>query len=138
MAGTIQFEKSNGGNAYRTAFYTKDINLDNNSSANFATGTTFAPMYEGESAPSGTPKVRSYEVYVDETVSSTGDDGTANVSKIVNRLARIAPTGDTSGNYDVQVVETNIIGENINSGTLTITNTTGVNADFRVVFVCGA
>jgi len=143
--GTVQFEKINGGLPYRTAFYTKDEqNVGVDGAVDMTTATiSFAPMYSSEQDPTGTITVRSYEIYIDETIGATGDDNAANTAKIVTRLAKVAPEGTTDyTNYDVQVITTGtetpwtISSGAISEGTLTIVNKVGVPVDIRVVYVC--
>lgn len=152
MTGTVQFEKINGGVPYKTAFYTKDEQgMLPDAAVNMAAGTlVHAPMYTTEVGPTGIITVRSYEVYVDETVdASTGDDGAANVTKVVTRLAKVAsdnitdytdydcvvtPTYDTEGVAWTIDATTKVLA----GGTLTVVNknTNEATADFRVVYVC--
>lgn len=134
MAGTIKFEKINGGNPYRTAFYTEDatnVAVDANVS-NVGNTTTYSSMHTADTAPDDTAviTVRSYEIYVDTTTDDTEDT--------VTRLARILPenTTDTT-DYDIAVVESGtIVGSTLGTNTLTIENITGGTVDIRVVFVC--
>ena len=99
---TVNFEPYNGGAAFRTAFYTQDSAALAHNETFAADGgdlvntITFAKTSDADIAPTTESLiVRSFEIYVDDTV-----DGTPGV---MSRLAKVAvvPTGVDPATIDI-------------------------------------
>ncbi len=154
--GTIQFEKVNNGNEYRTAFYTMDAaavavyDVANAATVKTIDTEVFAPMYKYEVDPgSGACKVRSYEIYIDNTTGNTGDNGAINEAVITNRVAKVTTNTNLDAtdqaSFDIVIESiptlTNDDGDLIVTPaafTITLRNVTDSIADIRIVLVCEA
>ena len=132
MAGTIEFEKYNSGDAYKTSFYTLDIAMTGNVVETIlGTSTTFAEMYSTDAAkPFNT--VRSYELYIDTATDSD--------KKQTTRIAKV--TKDVTNIVDYDYLVTNepdlSTGVSLAGFEITVKNLSVNPVDMRLVVVCEA
>ena len=137
---TIQFEKYNGGVPFRTSFYTADSTgmLDDGTATITGAGSVFQPTSATDSEPGVgfTLSVRSYELYIDTTVSE--DDGDANVAGTVQRIAKVTTDPTDLVGYDVLVTAASPVGNvtALSAFSVSLQNISGSTADIRTVFVC--
>lgn len=151
---TIQFEKYNSGNAFRTGFYTVDVPGlvdDGGTTTSTVSGLTavFAPTSVEDDTPTTEDlTVRSFEIYIDTTPGTgLGDDGEAGVAGeaiIAQRLAKVVDDPDydritNADGYDVFISGVSDLAANIDlvdgPFELTVENISGSTSDIRVVFV---